>query len=136
VFEALSTRIDMKISKVSLTLIYTILSCLGAYHFIFGDSTGTIGMLVLIAGYIMVIASLNGIGGKPFKVIAYIVSGILSLMLIIAIILIVAPFLGYKAIEFYKILVLFGTGLLGVWTFIHIRKLKLLEVLNQTPESV
>jgi len=111
----------MKISIIILTAIYSILSALGVMYIFSGY--GSIFTLVIIAGYIFTAIALNGKGGLAFRIVSYVVAGLLCLFLIGGLIGIFAPLFGYafEPLLISTSLILAG---LGIWTIYCLRAVK------------
>ena len=108
----------MRISIIILTAIYSILSALGVMYIFAGY--GSIFSLVIIVGYIFTAIALNGKGGQLFRIISFVVAGLLSLFLIGGLIGIFAPLFGYafEPLLISTSLILAG---LGLWTIYCLR---------------
>ena len=118
----------MRISIIILTAIYSILSALGVMYVFSGY--GSIFSLVMVIGYIFAGMALNGKGGKPFRIISYVVAGLLCLFLIGALFGIFAPLFGYafEPLLISTSLILAG---LGFWTVYCLRAIKKLSSHNR-----
>ena len=118
----------MRISIIILTAIYSIFSVLGVIYIFSGH--GSAFSLVIITGYVFTAIALNGKGGQPFRIISYVVAGLLSLFLIGTLFGIFAPLFGYafEPLLISTSLILSG---LSIWTIYCLRAINKSSAHNQ-----
>lgn len=82
----------MKVLRIMLTAIFSILIAVGTVSIILGRTP--IGSVAILLLYLAVVFGLNAKGGKPIKYISIFVGGILSLGLLASLYIAISPLLG------------------------------------------
>ena len=116
----------MKKSKIILTAVYIFLIALGMYNYFFENlNVKTPGVMLIMAGYIVNLAAINGKGGGAIRKLSLTFSGVICSAIIIVVL--VLNFIMSTEVKLSSFQIVYFTLILGllIWTIYFLRKTSL-----------
>ena len=107
----------MKSLTLLLSAVYALIALMGMFKLFTGGMS--VVAILFCVGYLCIVAALNQRGGKAMLMISYFVSGVMSLMLLVAVAQIFFLLFGqeFDSVMFFMSLIFGAVGVLTLFTF-------------------